>query len=136
MIEFLTIWVFMRPRISVRKSSWRSLQRMPPRATLPPRRWMPSRQPRVDVDLEHGPRRGHALDLAAVDLDREHRPLRPLVEVRAQRRAQQVVEGAQHLVLGEAAHRLERACEAGVGLGHRRRPVAGRGGVEARGERA
>src|SRR2546426_554678 len=44
MIEFLTIWVFMRPNTSVRKSSWRSLQRMPPRATPPPRRGIPSRR--------------------------------------------------------------------------------------------
>ena len=48
----------------------------------------------------------------------------------------QVVEGAEDLVLGEAAHRLQGAGEAGVGLGHRRRAVAGRGGVEAGGERA
>ena len=92
--------------------------------------------PRVDVDLEEGPRRGHALDLAAVDLDREDRPLGPLVGVGAQRRPQQVVEGPQHLVLGEAANRLQGAGEAGVGLGHRRRAVAGHGGVEAGGERA
>ena len=90
--------------------------------------------PRVDVDLDHRPRRRHALDLLAVDLDREHRPLRPLVRVRAQRRVQQVVERPQHLVLGQAAHVLERPREAGVGLGHRRRAVAGQRRVEARGE--
>ena len=35
---FLVIWVFINPRISVRKSSGRSDQRIPPRATRPPRR--------------------------------------------------------------------------------------------------
>ena len=39
---FFTIWVFIRPSTSVRKSSRRSDQRMPPRATCPKRRWMPS----------------------------------------------------------------------------------------------
>ena len=92
--------------------------------------------PRVHVDLEQGPRGGHALDLAAVHLDREHRPLGTLVGVGAQRRAEQVVEGAQHLVLGEAADRLQGAGEAGVGLADRRRAVAGHRGVEAGGERA
>ncbi len=42
MTAFLTICAFIRPRTSVRKSSRRSDQRMPPRATRPPRRWMPS----------------------------------------------------------------------------------------------
>jgi hypothetical protein len=40
--------------------------------------------PRVDVDLEHRPRGRHALDLPAVHLHREDRPLRPLVGVGAQ----------------------------------------------------
>jgi hypothetical protein len=39
---FLTIWAFISPRISVRKSSRRSDQRMPPLATRPPRRWTAS----------------------------------------------------------------------------------------------
>ncbi len=42
MTAFLTICAFIKLRISVRKSSRRSDQRMPPRATLPPRKWMPS----------------------------------------------------------------------------------------------
>ena len=41
---FLTIWALTRPSTSVRKSSGRSDQRRPPRATLPPRRWMPSKR--------------------------------------------------------------------------------------------
>ena len=39
---FLTICAFIRPSTSVRKSSGRSDQRRPPRATLPPRRWTAS----------------------------------------------------------------------------------------------
>ena len=41
---FLTIWAFISPSTSVRKSSGRSDQRRPPRDTLPPRRWMPSKR--------------------------------------------------------------------------------------------
>ncbi len=44
MTVFFTIWAFTSPSTSVRKSSGRSDQRRPPRATLPPRRWMPSKR--------------------------------------------------------------------------------------------
>jgi hypothetical protein len=42
MTTFFTICAFISPRTSVRKSSIRSDQRIPPRATLPPRRCTPS----------------------------------------------------------------------------------------------
>ncbi len=42
MTVFLTICALTRPSTSVRKSSLRSDQRRPPRATLPNRRWTPS----------------------------------------------------------------------------------------------
>ncbi len=42
MTVFFTICALTRPRISVRKSSRRSDQRRPPRATLPKRRCTPS----------------------------------------------------------------------------------------------
>jgi hypothetical protein len=42
MTAFLTFWAFMSPSTSVRKSSRRSLHRMPPRATGPARRCTPS----------------------------------------------------------------------------------------------
>ena len=42
MTAFLTVWALASPRISVRKSSGRSDQRSPPRATGPPRRCTPS----------------------------------------------------------------------------------------------
>src|SRR5919205_157272 len=41
MTVFFTICALTRPRISVRRSSRRSDQRSPPRATAPKRRWMP-----------------------------------------------------------------------------------------------
>ena len=41
---FFTIWAFIKPRTSVRKSSGRSDQRKPPRATLPPRMCTPSKR--------------------------------------------------------------------------------------------
>ena len=59
---------------------------------------------RVHVDLEQRPRRDHALDLRALDLDREHRPLRPLVGVGAHGRPHQVLEPAQDLVVEQARH--------------------------------
>src|ERR1043165_2440756 len=108
MIAFFTIWVFMRPRTSVRKSSWRSLQRMPPRATLPPRRWMPPSLPEWTEISYIGRGGGMPPPLAAVHLDREDGARRTLVVVRAQGGADQVVEGAQDLVVHEADHRLQR----------------------------
>ena len=42
MLAFLSTWARTRPSTSVRRSSWRSLQRMPPRAIRPARRCMPS----------------------------------------------------------------------------------------------
>ena len=63
---------------------------------------------RVHVDLDHRPRRGHALHLPAVHLDGEHGPGRALVVVRAQRAADEVVEAAQDLVVDEAHHGLHR----------------------------
>ncbi len=41
---FFTICALTRPRTSVRKSSGRSDQRKPPRATLPPRKCTPSKR--------------------------------------------------------------------------------------------
>ena len=56
MTAFLTICALTRPRTSVRKSSRRSDQRRPPRATAPKRRCTPSTRGRVDEDLELRPR--------------------------------------------------------------------------------
>ena len=44
MTVFFTFCALTRPSTSVRKSSGLSDQRSPPRATLPPRRWMPSKR--------------------------------------------------------------------------------------------
>ncbi|CAB4936636.1 unannotated protein [freshwater metagenome] len=42
MTAFFTSWALTRPSTSVRKSSGLSLQRKPPRATVPKRIWTPS----------------------------------------------------------------------------------------------
>ncbi len=98
---------------------------------LSPAQVDPLQAPRVDVDLEHGPRGGQGVHLAAVHLDREDGPLRPLIRVRAQGGLDQVVEGAQNLVLGQAPHRLQGHPHPEVGLPHRRPAVPCEGGVEA-----
>ena len=59
-------------------------------------------QPRMHVDLEQRPRRDHAVDPRAFHLEAEHRPLRPLIEVGAHRRAHQVLEALQNLVVEQA----------------------------------
>ena len=75
---------------------------------------------RVHVDLEQRPRRHHAVDLAAVDLDRDDRALRPLVGVGAQRRPHQVLEPAQDLVVEQAGDRAHRRSQLVVGALDRR----------------
>ena len=42
MMAFFTFWAFMSPSTSVRKSSRRSDHLIPPRETIPARRWMAS----------------------------------------------------------------------------------------------
>ena len=94
-------------------------------------------QARVHVDLEHRPRRGHALHLAAVHLDRDDGPLRALEEVRAQRRPHQVRQAAQDLVLGQAsARRRARSPPPASALAMAAGAIARGRGIEARGERA
>ena len=73
MTAFLTVCAFISPRISVRKSSRRSDQRIPPRATLPPRRCTASTPRRVDEDLGERPRLGQVGDQVGVELQREVR---------------------------------------------------------------
>jgi len=58
MTTFFTICAFIRPSTSVRKSSMRSDQRMPPRATGPAAQMHRLDLGRVDPDLEHRPRLG------------------------------------------------------------------------------
>ena len=58
MTAFLTICALTRPRISVRKSSRRSDQRRPPRATGPKRRCTPSTRGEYTQISNFGPRRG------------------------------------------------------------------------------
>ena len=69
---------------------------------------------RVHVDLEQRPRRDHAVDPPALDLDREHRPLRPLIDVGAHGGANQVLEAAQDLVVEQAADAAQRRAHRAV----------------------
>ena len=74
MTAFFTVWAFISPRISVRKSSGRSDQRSPPRATVPTAQVHALDPGRVDEDLEHGPRQGQVRDAPRVELQREPAP--------------------------------------------------------------
>src|SRR3954465_7862195 len=79
---FLTICAFIRPRISVRKSSRRSDQRSPPRATLPPQVDAPVAAVGIEADVEqlHEPARDVGVG--------EQRPLHVAVAERRARLAQ------------------------------------------------
>ena len=70
---FLTVWAFISPSTSVRKSSRRSDQRMPPRATSPAAEVHGLDARRVDEDLEHRPRLGQIRDELGIQLEREVR---------------------------------------------------------------
>ena len=120
MTAFLTICAFIRPRTSVRKSSRRSDQRRPPRATLPPRRCTPSTYGRVDEDLEGRPRQRQARHRAPVELERQ------IGLVGAPSRSALAVVGAQG--------RLDQLADSGAGCGPRRgsRPGRGRRGIAPR----
>ena len=109
MTEFLTSWALARPRISVRKSSRRSDQRRPPRATLREAQVHALEPGRVDEHLELRARRrqvGHPL---GVQLEHQVRNgARSSTEVvRSQRRADQAQVGPQDAVLVEAGHAVE-----------------------------
>ena len=91
---------------------------------------------RVQVDLVHRPRRRHAFHPAAVDLDGEDRTLGPLVGVGPDRGEDQVAEGPEDLVLGEAPHLFERPVEPRVRLFDPLLTVGFQRRVESGGERS
>jgi len=64
--------------------------------------------PRMNVDLNHWPRRRHIFYSRAFHLDRENRPLRFLINVSAHRRHDQVAECSEHLIVEEAPDVVER----------------------------
>ena len=70
---FLTIWAFIRPRTSVRKSSRRSDQRMPAAGDLAAAEVDRLDPRRVDEDLELGPRQRQHRDLLGIELERQVR---------------------------------------------------------------
>ena len=68
---FFTICALTRPSTSVRKSSGRSDQRSPPRATLAAAQVHAFEARRVDEDLEHRLRLGQARHLRRIELERQ-----------------------------------------------------------------
>ena len=110
---FLTICAFISPRISVRKSSRRSDQRRPPRATLPPRRCTPSTRGEYTKISNCGRGSGSSGIERRVELEREVVGRGAVVVraevVRAQHRADHGQEVAQDAVLVEALDRVDRA---------------------------
>ena len=106
MTVFFTICALTSPSTSVRKSSRRSDQRRPPRATAPKRRWEPSTRGAVDEDLEARARLGQVGDGRRLELEGDvgvHLAVgRALEEVGAQRRPDQRAVGAQDAVVVEA----------------------------------
>ena len=63
---FLTFWAFISPRTSVRKSSLRSDQRIPPRDTMPARRWTAS----ISVEYTQTSYRGMGFGISGTRSDR------------------------------------------------------------------
>ena len=74
---FFTIWAFMRPSTSVRKSSMRSDHRRPPRATRPPRRCTPSTRGEYTQISNMGRGSGRSGTLAGSSLKLSHGRWRP-----------------------------------------------------------
>ena len=71
---FLTIWAFISPSTSVRKSSRRSLQRMPAAGDRPTPQVHALDAGRAHPDLEHRPGQRQVGDDLRVELEGEHRP--------------------------------------------------------------
>src|SRR5215831_17462580 len=114
MTAFFTVCAFMSPRISVRKSSLRSDQRMPPRATLPARICTPSTRG-LDVDLVERARQREQIDLARGDLYRERRlrcaSREALVITSTYALQHEGQKAAQDTIFVEALDRLERVID-------------------------
>jgi hypothetical protein len=137
---FLTICAFRSPRISVRKSSWRSDHRRPAARDEPAAQVDALHPRRVDEDLAVRARRRDHGDLRRVELERQVR-LGPAVgvaleEVRAQHPAHHGQEGPQDAVLVQAPHGLDGGLDVLLErLGGRRpRLAAGGAGIQARAE--
>ena len=133
MTAFFTICVLRRPRTSVRKSSRRSDQRIPPRAIGPPRRCTPSSRGEYTKISKAGPRLGHLVHARRVELEGEAQAAaavrHALVVVGAERPVDELEVGAKDPVLVEARDRLEAAEDPlrdRVGRGAVRRRLAGR----------
>ena len=151
MTAFFTIWVLRSPSTSVRKSSRRSDQRIPPRAIGPPRRCTPSRRGEYTKISKRGFGSGISCTHEGSSLRARHGrgpPSDPaLVEVGAQGPVDELEVGTEDPVLVEARDRLEppedplrdrvgRVALRGRGVVERRRnagglpPARGRSGRE------
>ena len=111
MTAFFTCCAFTRPSTSVRKSSRRSDQRRPPRATGPKRKMHPLHARRPDEDFAVGFGGGQVVQLARRHLERDVGlglpVLAGLVIVGPLHRLHQKREAAQHPVGVKAFHRLQ-----------------------------
>ena len=120
MTTFFACWAFARLRISVRKSSCRSDQRTPPREIGPPRRWMPSKRGEWTKISAKGFGAGSQSHFPAAELEgdglRRGAVLAGLVEVGAQRRADQTEEVAQDAVVVENRDLVEALRDARLDL--------------------
>ena len=114
---FFTVCAFISPRTSVRKSSRRSDQRMPPRAMSPARRCTPSTAGDATQISWCGPRPGEEVERGRVELHREVRLA--AVRVGAHRRATTTATSARRM---RSASRLATASTTRAELGDRARP--------------
>ena len=71
MTVFFTICALTRPSTSVRRSSRRSDQRSPPRATAPKRRWMPMTRGELTHTSRAGRGSGRSGTALRVELERQ-----------------------------------------------------------------
>ncbi len=128
---FLTICAFIRPRTSVRKSSRRSDQRKPPRATLPPRRCTPSTRGEYTKISNRGRGSGRIGTCDGSSLNDRYRGERAALvapeEVRAQDRLHDRQEAAQDPVLVEALDGVDRLLDLARRAARPRRRRARRG---------
>ena len=128
MTEFFTSCALTRPSTSVRKSSGRSDQRRPPRATAAEPQVHRLEPRRVGEDLVLRPRRGHHGHPLGRELEHQVRRgvavVGALVVVGPQGGVDQRQVGAQDAVVVEADHLVERSAQF---LGDRRAALLGAG---------
>ena len=133
MIAFLTVCVFIRSRISVRKSSGRSLQRIPPRATLPARRWHPCIRGLSTWISYSGATSGRSSDLRALEFQHDigNRMAQRLEVVGAHRRLGHRQHAPRDAVVVDVVHRGQRLGDRPLASAPIRRGVSRSGCIRA-----